>query len=499
MQIDQLPPALLKILGGEGSSSTPEKFIQQLQLGQLLKGQVIQVLSEGTKALLNIEGQKVVVEGNPSFKNGQAISARVEQVSPAPVLKIISPPETGRSPGTANDANIVSGKLNQEGTIRLSSGKSSTIAYFTKHELEFLKFTQGQTYPAQIKQILNPDSAIVQLKNRNFFAQTNGSNTLKPGDQIPVIAGKTADGLFHFRQSDGPVIRPVDAAMIKPYLTSRQGFGDMLTKLTTVAGEISSNSGSLKLDGEKLASLNQTLQLLSPGSGKNPDAQLMRQQVDASGINYEAKLKQFFEQSVNQGRAGELNRDLKGQLLDMVQKLEDQINQAKGFSSTQLQTLKEHAQVFRQGVDNIELQQLTNQLARQENQSLLLQIPNPYGQGNSAIKLYVRPSGDGESGKKGADKKTYNLAFFLDLSMLGNLRVDSQITPNGLSIKIQVENQNVANFIESRTGELKSRLAELGFQADLSCRVEEKITMDLQNELPAVLLEDEARLVDVTT
>ncbi len=500
MQIEQLSPTFLKILGGEGSTSTPQKFIQQLQLGQLLKGQVIQVLSEGTKALLNIEGQKIVIEGNPSFKNGQTITARVDQITPAPVLKIIAPPETGRSSGISNDTNNATGNtLNQEGTIRLSSGKSSTIAYFTKHEMEFLKFSQGQTYPAQIKQVLDSESAIVQLKNRNFFVQTNGSSSLKPGDQIPVIAGKTSDGLFHFSQSDGPVIKPVDAGMIKPYLTSRQGFSDMITRLATVAGEISSQSGFVKLDAEKLATLNQILQLLSPGNGKNPDAQLLRQQVDGSGINYEAKLKQFLEQGASQGRAGELNRDLKGLLLDMAQKLEDQVHQAKGFSSTQMQTLKEHAQVFRQAVDNIELHQLTNQLARQENQSLLLQIPNPYGQGNSAIKLYVRPSGDEESGKKGAARKSYNLAFFLDLSMLGNLRVDSQITQAGLSIKIKVENQNIASFINSRAGELKSRLTELGFQTDLDCCVEKKVKMDLPNELPAILLEDEAHLVDVTT
>ena len=150
-------------------------------------------------------------------------------------------------------------------------------------------------------------------------------------------------------------------------------------------------------------------------------------------------------------------------------------------------------------MENIELHQLTNQLARQENQSVLLQIPNPYGQGNPAIKLYVRPSGDEESGKKGAGKKSYNLVFFLDLSMLGNLRVDSQVSQTQLSVKMKVENQSIADFIESRTEEFNSRLADLGFQADLTCCVEDKIELDFENELSAILFQDEARLVDVTT
>ena len=461
---------------------------------------MIQILSEGTRALLNLEGQKIVVQGNPSFKPGQTISVRVEQISPAPVLRIISPSELVRSSGKEINANEITGtRLQQELTIKLSSGKSSPISYFSRHELNFLKFSQGQTYTGQIKQVLDSDSAIVKINNRNFFVQTLSSSSLKPGDQVPVVAEKTAVGLFHFLQSNGPVIQRVDAGMIKPYLPSRQPFGDMITKLVTVFGNIASNSDTFKLDSEKLAQLNQTLQLLSPGNAKTPDAQLLKQQVDASGINYETRVKQLFEQGANQAKGMELSHDLKGQLLDMIQKLEDQANQTKGFSSTQLQLLKEHAHVFRQAVDNIELHQLTNQLARQDNQSILLQIPNPYGQGNPAIKLFVRPSGGEESGKQKGAKKTHNLVFFLDLSRLGNLRVDSQISQTRLSVKIQVENQTISNFIDSRIGELNARLDDLGFQADLTCCVKDKIETDFENELPAILLQDEARLVDVTT
>jgi hypothetical protein len=500
LQIEQFSPTLLKILSGEGASSLPQKFIEQLQLGQLLKGQVVQIFSEGTRALLNLEGHKIAVQGDPSLKTGQTIFARVEQVSPGTVLRILSPSEAGRASGKEISANDNTGTLSkQDVTIQLSSGKSSPISYFSKHELNFLKFSEGQNYTAQIKQVFDSDSAIIQLKNRNFFVQTPGSEPLKAGDSISVVAGKTANSLFHFIQSGEPVFKRVEAGMIKPYLASRQPVGEMITKLSTLAGEISSKAGFLNLDSGKVAQLNQTLQLLSPDNGKTPDAQLLKQQVDVSGINYEAKVKQFLNPGANHGKPVELGHDLKGQLLDIIQKLENQAIQAKGFSSTQLQTLKEHTQVFRQAVENIELNQLTNQLARQENQSILLQIPNPYGHDNQSIKLYVRPSEDEESGKKGGAKETYNLAFFLDLSKLGNVRVDSQISQTRLSVKMRVENQSVADFMDSKIGELNSRLTDLGFQADLTCCVEDKVDMDIENELPAILLKDEARLLDITT
>jgi hypothetical protein len=488
LQVEQIPPALLKIISAEGSSSPAQKLTEQLQLGQLLKGQVIQVLSEGTKALLNIEGQRIVVQGDPSFKNGQSISVRVEQVSPGPVLRILS--ESGRPSGI---------ELKQDTTIQISSGKNSPISYFSKHGLDFLKISEGETYPAQIKRVVDSENAIVRLNNRNFFVQTQASSSLKPGDSIAVVAEKTTNGLFHFLQSNQPIARQVDAGMIKPYLSSSQPFGEMITKLSNLAGELASRADPANLDSGKLAQLKQTLQLLNPGSGKSPGAQLIKEQVDASGINYEAKVKQAVEPGTHPGKSIDLTRDLKGQLLDVLQKLEDQANQAKGFSSTQLQALKEQSQVFRQAVDSIELNQLTNQLARQENQSILLQIPNPYGQEDQTIKLFVRPPGDEESKKKGAAKEAYNLAFFLDLTKLGAVRVDSQISKTQLSIKIQVENQSVARFIDTKLETLNSRLSELGFDASISCCVEEKIDTDIGNELPEILLRDKSRLVDLTT
>ena len=47
--------------------------------------------------------------------------------------------------------------------------------------------------------------------------------------------------------------------------------------------------------------------------------------------------------------------------------------------------------------------------------------------------------------------------------------------------------------------EFNTRLADLGFQVDLKCCVEDKIELDFENELSAILFQDETRLVDVTT
>ncbi|GJL78248.1 MAG: hypothetical protein NPINA01_12370 [Nitrospinaceae bacterium] len=500
MQIDQYPSNILKLLASEGSSSLSAKFTQQLNLGQFLKGQVIQIFSQG-KSLVQFGGQKILVEGNSSFRVGQTLTAQVEQLAPAPVLKIVNAPSLGSAnranPGAAVNDPAGSG-VKQEVTLQLSSKPSTPISFFSQPNLEFLKLSPGTVYQGQVKQVLDPEAAVIQLNDRKFLVQTDGSKPLKPGDQIPVAAERTASGPYHLLQSKGPVITQVDAGMIKPYLPSREPFGEMINKLAGVLRELAPGSEISKTAGkEVLARLTQTLQSLTAGSQKSPTPQIIKEQIHLSGIDYEAKVKQFLETGSNSGKGLELGRDLKGLLLEIIQKMEAQGAQ-KSLPAPASQAVKDIMQIFRQAADNIELHQLSNQLAKQEGQPLLLQIPNPYAHGDSSIKLFVRSATD-EDGKKGKSRQNFNLVFILDLSNLGNLRVDSQVKQSSLSIKMTTQNQSIADYIASQTEGFEGRLAELGFQADLSCCVQDEKDLKLEDDLPEILAKDEFRLVDVTT
>jgi hypothetical protein len=499
LQVDQLPSNILKILASEGSSSLSQKFIQQLNIGQFLKGRVVQIFSDG-KSQIDFGGQKLIVEGNFSFKAGQTLTAQVKQLTPVPEFKLANNSGSVVIEDPATTANDFSGRGIKQ-VVTLSSRPSAPISIFAKTNLEFLKLSQGKVYQTPVKQVLDAETAIIQLNNRNFIVKTNRSQPLKPGDQIPVIAQRAENGSFHLTQTNGPVISRVDPGMIKPYLSVRQPFGEMVNKLTTVVREVLPGTDLFQVAGkETLARLEQTIQALTSGTEKTPSAQMVKEQVNLSGMDYEVKVKQFLEKGANPETAKglQLNKDLKGQLLEIIQKLESQVLQ-KGASSTQLQTLKDTVQVFRQAVDNIELHQLTNQLAKQEGQPLLLQIPNPYANGDPTIKLYVRPSQDEEEGNKGKTKQNFHLVFLLNLSNLGNIRVDSQIVKSQLSLKMTVENQFIADFISSHAQDFESRLDELGFQADLTCCVQDKIDMEPHSDLPEILMKHASQLVDVTT
>lgn len=499
MQVDQLPSNILKILTSEGSTSLPQKFIQRLNISQFIKGQVVQIFSDG-KSQIDFGGQKLIVVGNLSFKVGQSLTVQVKQLTPVPEFKLAN----NSGAVVRDDLNKIASEFSSRGggqEVTLSSKPSAPISIFAKNNLEFLKLSEGKVYQTPIKQVLAPYTAIVQLKNRNFVVKTDGSQPLKTGDQIPVTAQRTENGSFQLAQTNGPIISRVGPEMIKPYLSARQPFGEMVNKLTTVVRGFLPGTDLFQVAGkEALARLEQTIQALTSGTEKIPSAQRVKEQVTLSGMDYEAKVKQFLEKGTNSDseKGLELNRDLKGQLLEIIKKLESRSLQ-KSASFTQAQVLKDTTQIFRQAVDNIELHQLTNQLAKQEGQPLLLQIPNPYANGDPTIKLYVRPSQDEENDNKGKAKKSFHLVFLLNLTNLGNLRVDSQIVKSQLSLKMTVENQSIADFINSHAQDFESRLDELGFQADLTCCVQDKIDMQPFSDLPETLMNNTSQLVDVTT
>lgn len=94
MVSSNLPPQILKILSPQTLSLKLdaiklEVFARTFSAGQTVQGRVAQTLPQG-RAVVNFEGRAVLVEVGQSLKAGQILTARVEQTTPSPVLKLLS-------------------------------------------------------------------------------------------------------------------------------------------------------------------------------------------------------------------------------------------------------------------------------------------------------------------------------------------------------------------------------------------------------------------------
>ncbi|MCH8156796.1 MAG: flagellar hook-length control protein FliK, partial [Nitrospinae bacterium] len=479
-------------------SDLPSGLLRFLKPGMILKGKVLKIFPNEGKAVVQLNNQKLVVESAEKLTPGRPLRVRVEQVSPHPVLKLIT---TGKptSPQVlqAHQSSATSPRQAPETVTRLSSEPSPVPQELTSRDLKILNLSPGQTVRAEVVKIAGESTAFVRIAGKEVAVHFTEVSPPKPGAVVEAVL-KPHEGFFRLVAGEESISRqPIDLGKIKALLPQKQPFGDMVQKLEALVSTPSLLK-TLRAESSPIERLIQTLEILRPQSGQIPNGARVKEQVNLSGINYEPKVKQVLEGKKSAQNLSELGRDLKGQLLELAKALEVRAD-AKDVSPVQRRQIMELAQTFRRAGDNIELQQLTNQLARQENQPIVLQIPNPFALGEKTIKLYVRHATDEEEGGKKDKGKGVFLVFLLNMSALGDLRIDARVSQNRISIKINVENEAVAQFIDRNLEEFRLRMTEIGFQAEVACCLQEKVDPEIENDLNRLLVDEDSRLVDLTT
>ncbi|MBI4388801.1 MAG: flagellar hook-length control protein FliK, partial [Nitrospinae bacterium] len=292
--------------------------------------------------------------------------------------------------------------------------------------------------------------------------------------------------------------RTISSAEIKTYLAARQDFGDMAGQLEKAVSDPSLMK-DLKIDPSVLEKLRETLRVLLARETAADGGTSIRNKIDRSGINYEAKVKRLLTETPSAENKALLTRDLKGQLLKLGQGVERVLSEEpQSLSGPQVRRAAEFLGQIKQATANIELQQLSNVYAKQENQALQAQIPFGMAPGGETVKLFVNNRSGKDPAKQG-QKKSLTLVFLLDLTALGNVRVDTQVDSGRLAIKIGAEKQEMVEFIQTKTPELKSRLREIGFDSELTCCVQNKEVMKIEDGLTRLLVSDASRLVDIKT
>ena len=360
-----------------------------------------------------------------------------------------------------------------------------------------MNLSSGQVIKATIldSQINN---TVVKFENRLIRAY-NFSEPPNLGEKISLIVTPYLDR-FKLVAQDDRASKLVDIFKIKSLLPYKESFGVMVQKLDILLNS-SEIIKSLRAETGLVSRLIKTLNLLkSPFFEQDLTSQgstLVKQQIDLSGINYESKVKNALEGKELLDVPTNVKNDLKGQLINLLKLLEIRIGGNETSAIQRYQLLKV-IKVLMRAVDNIELQQLTNQLSRQENQPITLQIPDPFMIGKT-INLYIRQTEDESKNKENKENKSVLLVFFLELSALGNLRVDAKINNQAISLRIDVENSNIAKFIENSLKDFCSSLDDLGFEVNASCGVVANIDKELESKLNPLLISETNRLVDLRT
>lgn len=488
---ENAPPQLLKIFAGGDYNPETLKFISQLHEGKMINAELLSKLPGG-KGVLSLEGHKVIVElpkslirseqknqsliPKNSVQERQSIRVRIETGGTKPSLKIVA------SPTQQNAIN------NPETTTNLTfRGKSisrgTTFENFSR--------ANNQVTHAKVVGVIDSKSILVETAGRNYSINVDENNTFKTGMTVRIQASKA--GPEH-NSSLNPMekYKSLDLNIIKPYLPARMPVTQMAS---LVKNEILDSPlvNEMKIKPAVITRLQDTLRILLPVEGEIPSDTKIRQQVELSGINYEAKVRQALESPSNKVLHKDLAYDLKGLLLN----LQNSANIGEANKSP-TSSIEDFRQTIKYAIDSIEVNQLTTKISKQENQPIVLQIPNPLSPGNKTIQLYIREEASNEEKGSKSKKKYHNIAFFLDLSFLGKIKINAQMGNDQLNVKINVESEAIAGFIRGQAKHFIHEMGDKKIETSVECCVSDKVR-PIKDNLIELLVNNKTSLVNIKT
>ena len=510
-----------------------DAFVQSYSTGQTLPGKVVQVLPE-QKAVVELQGEKLLLQFPRPVNPGQKVAIKIEQIHPNPILKLVelssltasqksashnlgkqvtplgsqetdktsiqSRPVDSSSGLSASDKNTVLDAKNGQ-----AAPNTKVTELFSKADLKRLGIDAGQSVKAEVLSVVDRKTLQVRLNGNEVTAKHATSQKLQSGDLVHLQAKSNASGKFTFELEPIPIAPstarpPLGLSILKNYLSARQPLTQMLAGLKEVFLEGSlSQFKALNIDSGQLKQLQNNLQKIVSGEFKSPDATQLKEVVDRSGFHYEAKVKALMSEPGLSNKNILLENDLKGQLMRLARQLEQAPVGATDNSVSEKYIGKLMAQV-NQAVSNIELQQLTHHFSKEEQHPLLLQLPENYLGEEDRFKIYILPDQRDSDGRKSdSHDRVFNLVFLLNLSALGDLRIETKVLKDDISIHIAGSNSNAIQFIEEHVSELEGLFQGEGFSISVTSRHQVDITMEVPDSLGQLLIDTPLQMVDLKT
>ena len=524
-----------------------EAFIQNYSTGQTLAGKVVQVLPE-QKAVVELQGEKLLLQFPRPVNPGQNIAIKIEQVHPSPILKLtefssltssqkiapgnlakvgtpLNTPESDKTSIQYRSADSLSGtpvlgakngkaapdtkvtnpltKAELKATAPLD--KRVTSAPLSKTDLKPLGIEGGQKVKAEVIRVVDRETVQVRFNDNAVTIRYAASQKLQLGEPIYLHAKPIPSGKFVLEVEQIPIpsvtVRPpLEMSVLKNYLPARQPLIQVLAGLKEVflEGPLTQLK-ELNIDPAQLKQLQTNLQKIISREFKAPDAAQLKEMVDRSGFHYEAKVKDFVLEPGLSNKNVLLENDLKGQLMRLARQLEQIPAGATESTASEKFTGKLMAQV-NQAVSNIELQQLTHHFAKEEQHPLLLQLPENLLGEEDRFKIYIFPDQREDAGQESDfHNRIFNLVFLLNLSALGDLRIETKIFKDEISIHITGSNSDAVQFIQAHVPELEDLFQEVGFSISVTSQHQTEVSMEVPDSLGQLLIDTPLQMVDLKT
>ncbi|QPJ63339.1 MAG: hypothetical protein G3M70_16225 [Candidatus Nitronauta litoralis] len=471
-----------------------DQFIKNFVPGQVVSGKVIDQLSSG-KNLVELNGHRAAVEFNQPQSPGRSFQVRVEQLSPTPIFKLLegTVKQKNQNPSAIKGSSKASAGLLDH--VKVSNASQKTLPsppVYSLKEISAFGLTPDNQVPGRLNLVIDSNTVQVSLRGREVTL-FHSNTALLEGTELSIKAEPKGDGFIlavRGSENQNPALK-----LLQSLLPGRQPLTQLIKDFEGAFFRLS-ESEAKTIPNELKSRLQETLNVLKAVQSEPVEAKAIRENIARTGASFESRLSRFLENPTGSGLKQAVTQDFKGQLQELSRVLEKRFGAGIKTGDGTFQSLGRQTQAI---IQNLDIHQLTQVVARQENHPMSLMIPNMLEPQGRPIKVFYREDGDDPKSNKTEGKKKYTLVFFLELSQLGNVRLDARVQNKTLGLNVAVENEEVLGFVKDGFEIFQKQLKEMGFESEINGQVNPEKIQEPIDELPEGVFKSLSSLVDVRT
>jgi len=308
---------------------------------------------------------------------------------------------------------------------------------------------EGQIIEARVDRAVDGRQARLLIQGKSFLARTYVP--LNAGDTILLKVTQTGtQPRFELLQAkDGGLLFLPKRSF---EMLGRPGLSGLLSKIMKHLGR----PGQGRQLHEPLHTLVRSLSM-----GPNPsDPSILSSVIQKSGLTWESKLRNLLadNRSLSAPAARDIiNGDLKALMMRIA------MNPSKDT-----EVIIDPARAFTEGIEQL---QLLNSHSSQESGKYLLSLP-VFWDGAFKFGQILIDLGKEESSGRDQSDRMISVSMLLEMSNLGNVRVDFTLLKDAVNGALGVENAEIKSFVESQLPTLVENLQQNAFTVQhISCRV----------------------------
>jgi len=292
----------------------------------------------------------------------------------------------------------------------------------------------------------------VQLNIQGQLVETAAPESVVKGDvlmlrmskapaefQVLSVQKNTADNMMSVLKQNMPVSH-------EPLSQNMTAIRNLLPGL--INADLPVNSVLAKLENWMMASVS---------TGDKPvNGEHLGQLIRQSGTGMEAKLLGLSQQASYHPA---MLQDLKALML--------QLSNVQSSHTTHAETIKALIELAQHSSARIESNQALNVLAQMHGDPIRFELPMLVGQQLVSVYMSVQQqyqSSPEDGGHGGGSEQSYSVLFALDLTGLGKMKVDANISDTSVHARIYADQAGVGQFIREHIQRLQTRLQDIGYK-----------------------------------